>query len=441
MLALVLAGVAGYWGYDQYQENEQLQIYIGNTFQQSFYELVDQVEKLQVLMGKGLVSTSPRQNIMILTDVWSHANTAQAELNKLPLAAQTVYDVAEFLSQTGDFAHVMARQNADGKVLTTEERQILSQLRQHAIRIADKLNEVQNEVLAGRANWVDMVKSTRKNLDEEENIDKNNVNIDDIREDLSKIPVLIYDGPFSDHISDREPLGLRGEEISKESARDKVRNLIDGNTEDLSISDGTSVNGRIPSYNFQVKTGNGVYSVDISKQGGSLVTLLNNRDVKSAKISMEEAVDKAQDYLTSSDYPNMEPTYSELNDNIAYISFAYQQDNIIFYPDIINVQIAMDNSQVLAVEAQGYLMSHKERETEKAEISEEEARELASSTLDEIENIRLAVIPKTSLREVFTYEIRGTVGDEIYLIYINTKTGNEEQILKVIVGEQGTFTL
>ena len=113
----------------------------------------------------------------------------------------------------------------------------------------------------------------------------------------------------------------------------------------------------------------------------------------------------------------MEPTFSEIKDNMAYISFAYQKDDIIFYPDIINVQIAMDNGQVLAVEAQNYLMSHKEREIKEAEITEEEARELASATLDEIENVRLAVIPTSSLREVFTYEVRGKEGTNLYNLY------------------------
>lgn len=67
-------------------------------------------------------------------------------------------------------------------------------------------------------------------------------------------------------ISWREPLGLRGEEMSKDQLRDKVRELIDGDTGDLSVSDGTDVNGKIPSYNFQVKTGNGAYSVDLAKR-------------------------------------------------------------------------------------------------------------------------------------------------------------------------------
>ncbi len=415
---------------------------MGNKYQQSFYELVEHVEQLQVLIGKSLVSTSPRQNIMILTDVWSHSNTAQAELNKLPLAAQTVYDTAKFLSQTGDFAHVMARQNADGKVLTVEERKTLSQLRQHAVRITDSLLEVENEVMAGRVNWVELVRNTRQNLNEEEGQEKPDVNLDDIRDEMTKIPVLIYDGPFSDHISDRKPEGMQGEEITKEKARDKAREVIDiENVEDISISEGTTVNSKVPSFNFQVDVDDGVYSVDISRKGGYLVSLLNNRDVASAKISLEDGVDKANNYLARVGYPNMEPTYSEIKENIAYISFAYKKNNILYYPDIINVQIAMDNGQIFAVEALSYLMSHQERNTEKPEISEEEAREMASSTLEKIDNIKLAVIPKSSLREVLTYEVRGVSGNETYLIYVNAETGNEEQILKVIMGEQGTFAL
>ena len=229
MLAIVVVGAVGYWGYDQYQEKQQLEVYIGNKYQQAFYELVEHVEQLQVLIGKSLVSTSPRQNIMILTDVWSHSNTAQAELNKLPLAAQTVYDTAKFLSQAGDFSHVMARQNAEGKVLSSENRKTLNQLRQHAVSIADSLHQVENEVLAGKVNWVNLVKNARQGIKREEEGEGNNVNLEDVREEMTKIPTLIYDGPFSDHITERKPRALDGEDISQEAARDKAREVIDKN--------------------------------------------------------------------------------------------------------------------------------------------------------------------------------------------------------------------
>ncbi|MFW5986196.1 MAG: germination protein YpeB [Halanaerobiales bacterium] len=444
MVGLLIFGVTGYWGYTQYQEKQQLQVYIGNKYQQSFYELVDHVEQLQVLLGKSLVSNSPRQNILLLTDVWSHSNTAQAELNKLPLAAQTVYSTSKFLAQAGDFAHVKARQNADGMVLNTEDRNTLRELREHAIQVAETLQEVESDVLGGNINWVELVNKTKQRISGNEEVEQGTVNdgFDDISEEVTKVPTLIYDGPFSDNIADRKPRELKGDKLTKEDIRPRVEEVLDiDNKEDLEISDGTTVNGIIPSFNFQAETGNGVYSVDFSRTGGYLVSLLNNREVNNSKISQKEAVDRARDYLASSEYPSMEATYSEIKNNIGFISLAYTKDDITFYPDIINVQVALDNGQILAVEALNYLMSHHTREMEEPEISEETARELAGQTLEKIENVRLAVIPQPALKELLTYEIRGTTEDETYLIYINAATGNEEQILKVVKEEKGTFAL
>ena len=450
-MGLVLAAVLGYWGYGQAQERERLSTHVANTYQQSFYELVERVEELQVLLGKSLVSNSPNENILFLTDVWNAAATAQAELSRLPLAAQTVFDTAKFLSQTGDFAHVMARRIANGQIISEEDKQTLSQLRQHAIQIAEGLIKVEQQVMAAEINCEELVRGTRRELNEDKrakNSDDGNQPFDmdgsfnDIRDEMTKVPVLIYDGPFSDHISERQPLGLTGDDISKEQAKEKVSEFINGDgNENLEISDGTSVDGRIAAYNFQVQTGNGVYSIDISQKGGHLVSLLNNRNVNDDNIAMNEAVDLARDYLATNGYPNMEATYSELKSNVIYVSFAYQEEDILYYPDIINVQVALDNGQIMAVVASNYLISNNKRETGDAEITAEEAEEIASASLETIENVRLAVIPKPSTREVFTYEVRGTVGEEVYLIYINAEDGNEEQILKVIMGEQGTFAL
>ncbi|MTI59727.1 MAG: germination protein YpeB [Firmicutes bacterium] len=443
LVGLLVVGVTGYWGYNQYREKEQLEVYMGNKYQQAFYELVEHVEQLQVLLGKSLVSTSERQNIMLLTDVWSHANTAQAELNKLPLAAQTVYQTAKFLSQTGDYCHAAARQNAEGKALTDGNRKQLEQLRQQAIKVADNLHNVENQVFAGNVNWVELVKSAKNSLDNGDNKLPDNVNdsLDSITDEMDNMPVLIYDGPFSDHIVNRKPQDLKGEEISRDDARQRAAKVVNISDEE-SISQGTTINSKIPSYNFQIDAGDeGTYSIDISKKGGHLVTMLNNREVDKSSISQSEAVDKAGDFLAINNYPNMESTYSEIKDNIAYISFAYKEKGIIIYPDIINVQVALDNGQILAVEALSYLMSHHSRDLEEAEIGENDARERASKTLEQIENIRLALIPQASLKETLTYEVRGTIGGETYLIYVNAQTGEEEQILKVIMGEKGTFAL
>ncbi|HLV09085.1 MAG TPA: germination protein YpeB [Halanaerobiales bacterium] len=440
---LVLGGLA-YWGYDQYREKEQLKIYIGNKYQQSFFELVDRIERVNVLLGKGLVSSSSERNIMLLTDVWSHASIAQQELTKLPLAAQTVYDTAKFLAQTGDFAHVQAKKNVERKEMSIEDREILRNLRNKAINIVETLHGIEQDVLAGRINWVELVRETGQKLGGDDNADYFGGRFDDIQEEMSNLPQLIYDGPFSDHIPERKPRALIGEEITKEEARERAREIIDtANRDVLSVSEGSKVNGSIPAYNYQVEIEGEDYnySVDLTRKGGHLINMLTDRTVNETRVNLSEAVDKARNYLAVKGYPNMKETYSELKDNIAYISFAYQKDDILFYPDIINVQVAMDNIEILAVDAINFLMSHHEREPKEPEIGSDEAEERVSLSFDEIENVQLAVIPKSDLSEVLTYEIRGIVGEETYLVYINSDNGVEENILKVVMEESGTFAM
>lgn len=445
LIGLVIAGAASYWGYDQYQEKEQIEVYLGNKYQQAFYSLVDNVEQVQVLLGKSLVSTSPRKNILILTDIWNKAQTAQADLNQLPLSAQTVVQTTKFLSQTGDYCNVLARNNAEGKVLTAKQRETLRELREHAAEISESLHNLESQVFAGNINWAELVRGARRQLakDGEKGSDPIEDGFSDITQELTKYPTLIYDGPFSDHIEEESPKGLTGSEISREEAEKKAKEVVDFEEGvDAEISGGTSVNGRIPSFNFDISSeGKGKYSVDISKKGGHLVSMLNNRDVNSPKIQLKEAVEKASDFLATRGYPNMESTYSEVNENIGFISFAYKRGDITFYPDVINVQVALDNGQVMAVSALTYLMSHRKRDVEKPSLSPDEAKEMAASTLEEIENVKLALIPKADLSEVLTYEVRGSVGGETYLIYINALNGDEEQIFRVVKGQDGTFVL
>lgn len=404
--------------------------------------MVNNVEQIQILLGKSLVSASPNNNIMNLTNVWERAITAQSELTKLPLSEATLYRTAKFLSQTGDYAHIMARKNSEGKVMTQKNRQQLQKLRSQSASLSDSLHKLEDKILNGKTNWREVVQAA-KQASEENKPDSINSGFDDISEDLQKFPTLIYDGPFSDHITQAKPRGLKGGNITQNEAKKRAQDFVDfeDKNNNISITDSKSVKGKIPAYYFEVSQEGEKYAVDISKKGGHLVNMMNSRPVNSSRLSQKEAVDRAQEYLARVKYPGMEATYSEVNDNIASISLAYQPQDIIYYPDIIDVQVALDNGQILAVEALSYLMSHQKRDIEEPELSKGEVKELVSKEFDKIEEINLAVIPTDSLKEVLTYEIRGTVGEEIYLIYINADTGDEEQILRVVKDNRGTFAL
>ena len=54
----------------------------------------------------------------------------------------------------------------------------------------------------------------------------------------------------------------------------------------------------------------------------------------------------------------------------------------------------------------------------------------------EISSTRLALIPHYS-QEILCYELRGTAEGQEYLVYLNAETGAAEEILQVVVEEEG----
>ena len=81
-----------------------------------------------------------------------------------------------------------------------------------------------------------------------------------------------------------------------------------------------------------------------------------------------------------------------------------------------------------------YLRNHVQRDFSAARMEPEEAVALAPSL--EISSTRLALIPHYS-QEILCYELRGTADGQEYLVYLNAETGAAEEILQVVVEEEG----
>ena len=59
------------------------------------------------------------------------------------------------------------------------------------------------------------------------------------------------------------------------------------------------------------------------------------------------------------------------------------QDNVIMYPDLIKVKVALDNGEVLGIETTGYLNNHVEnRDISNIKITEEEAKKDLNTDLE-----------------------------------------------------------
>ena len=213
-----------------------------------------------------------------------------------------------------------------------------------------------------------------------------------------------------------------------------------GEVEEI-INNGFIKEASIPYYDFSVHFKDDKYaSIAISKKGGHVIYASLNRDVKESKISHEEANKKGKEFLNSKGFKNMRETYFMKLENIITINYAYEQDGIIVYPDLIKVKIALDNGEILGIETTGYLNSHYERNIPQTKISVEEAKTKINKNL-EIKSEGLAMIPTEFQTEILCWEFKGIVDDTEFLVYINAQTGREEDILVIQNTPNGTLTM
>ena len=443
LLILVALGV-GFWGSSHYNARRDLEVTVANRYQSSFYALVDNMEKVEVSLAKALVANGMPENVRHLSTIWQETMTAQANLSQLPLGQDSLMLTSKFLTQAGDYAYMLMRNHTLGKPMTAKDREQLTSLREQATMLSQNLHEVQATAAKGRLQWVEIERAARKKLPETtKSIAKDSFT--KINDGIEKFPTLIYDGPFSDHVDQKQPKGLTGSNLDEKAARDKVLAFLPGPLKEGTVLQKHSdIKGKISGYTFVVRpsANRGVEAaVDISRKGGHILSMINYRDVKEARLELEEAGAKATAFLTSKGFKNMVPTYATRSGNIAVIPFAAEIDDVLIYPDLIKVNVALDNGEVVGYEALGYIMSHHTRTIDKPKVSEEEARAAVNSEL-KVGSTRLAIIPRENTQEALCYEFKGvTSTNEPYIVYVDAATGEEINILKIITNDEGTTTI
>lgn len=184
-------------------------------------------------------------------------------------------------------------------------------------------------------------------------------------------------------------------------------------------------------------------SVAITRQGGFLCYLVTAKpEALTARLSYQQAVDKAQQFLQAQGYSSMKDTYYETTDGVMTLNFAYLDPatQTICYTDLIKVEISLQDGSVLGLDARGYLVNHHQRQLPSPQLSPEQAQQMLSPLLT-VDSVRPALIPTSGKNEAAVYEFfcTSSTGDRV-LCYINTATGAEEQLLLLVQTSNGTLT-
>ena len=426
-----------------YKKQTQYRQASENSYNQAFYELVDYVQNVENYLGKSLISTSPEHGAETLTNVWKEANLAQTYLSQLPISSNELENTSKFLNQVSDYSYSLSRKNINNESLSQEDLDNLKELHEYSVNLENILNQLSNDINSGRIKWGELTKKGSSVFARQvSNISKDS--FENIEQEFHEYAGLIYDGAFSEHITKSEKVGLTGEEIDEETAKNVAIEFIGNELIKEINSNGLAENADIPTYDFSVKLNkedeNNLLNISITKKGGHVLFSNFNRDVEVENIDDETAIKLGLDFLDSKGFKNMKQTYYLKEEGIMTVNYAYVQNDVVMYPDLIKVKIALDNGDILGIETQGYLNSHMERELPEIKISKEEAKAKLNKNL-EIKSEGLAMIPTEYKTEILCWEFKGNVDGTDFLVYINVENGKEEDILTIVNTPNGTLTM
>lgn len=405
------------------------------TYLRSIEELSLNLDNIKNNLEKGMYTNSVSMLSELSGKLCNDAATAKTALSQLPIEELNLEKTYRFLSQVGNYSKSLAEKCANGEQLSDDEKSNLAALYEYAGRLSGSVWEAEEQVRDGEITF----SRTAGAMGYASNADGGEpMTITDGFQDLetadNNYPSLIYDGPFSDHILEKNPLMLENEaEITKDEALNRALFLTGG--EQLS-EDGEEM-GKMPSYVFF----NSYTTIAVTKAGGYYSYMLSDRAVGEQTISAGEAREIAKTFLEKIGVKNVTDTYYEIQRGVCIINLAAVQDGATLYTDLIKVGVALDDGEVLSFDLRGYLTNHTIRDLPEAEISEREAMSLVSKKLN-ILGASPCLIPTSGQNEVYCYEVKCvSENGQNVLVYINALTGREEQLLLLKISGNGTLTV
>ncbi|MBQ7793236.1 MAG: germination protein YpeB [Clostridia bacterium] len=433
LLTAALIAVSCFAGYEYYRANT-LERSVSNSYNRAFFELNDYVDDINSLLAKGLLVNSPQHFAAVSAELSRQSAAAKECLSQLPLSEIEFDKTEKFLSQVGDYSFYLSRNALYDNKMTDEEYQTLSTLGKYAENLSAALNSLQEDIYSGSLTLYDGGYKSA-NVAYAEN---GNDGFSAIEKEFGEYPSLIYDGPFSEHIGDRAPALLEGKEVITAERAAEIANQFFGRQSGFISYSGKSENAAINAYTFTADENRRVVSV--TEQGGYILYYMNSRDVGEHTLDVNEAIAKAQEFLTAQGYTSMTESYYENTNGRATINFAYTENGVVHYSDLVKVTVALDNGEVIGLETHGYIMNHAPRTNLTPRLTRQDARGYVSQHLS-IDSAQLALIPKDSEREVLCYEFKGTSNGKNFLVYINAENGREEEIMLLVESETGILTV
>lgn len=392
--------------------------------------LCESLDSISVSLQKSIYCADKTALSKTGNELCRQAAAAKESLSLLSPDRNLCDEIYRFLSQVGSYT--VAVSQGEEKI-SAEQTKALRELYNYARGLADGMNEICYDYYNGNVSFDDAIGNLEKNTDAPDEDFYRRVY--DTAQNLSDYPTLVYDGPFADNLTSEKSELLEGEkEITADEAAARVAELLGVKANTLKKEE--DINGRLELYSFS----SGKTDVTVTRKGGYICSVMSDAIAYEEAISTDEAVKRGEEYLERLGYGNMKSSYYSIYDGICTVNYAYEDEGVICYADLIKVSISLDTGKLVGLDAKPFLLSHKKREKPGAVISAQQARKNLSSVLTAID-IRLAYIPLDTGKEALCYELHCKDGEgQEVLVYLDAYTAGQRDLLILLYSDGGVLT-
>lgn len=420
VLALGAVVTVGYFNLQNVRSN------VSKCYTGSFYELMSFVDNMDTNLSKARVANGRYEQQKLLTNVVVESELCENCLESFPVSVEKTENLTSFINRVSDYSRSLLNKLAKGGKLSEEEGEVIQYMYETTNALKNKLNETVNSLDS---------KEINKILDgHSEVFDKGFAAMEN---DTIQMPKMIYDGPFaqSANSGDVKLIAKMGE-ISEKEAKEKIAAIFEKHDmKEIDMTGETKLRN-IELYNFEMKDNAGrMFSAQMTKKGGVLAMFDSYEKCEAHNFDVEACVEIAENFLEKAGFDDMQEVWISEAGTECTINFAYEQNGVVCYSDLVKVKVCEEKGAVIGLEANSYIRSHTERKLPAAKLSMKEARAKLKNGF-EAETERLCLIPVDNT-ETLAYEFSGEYGGSTYYVYIDAVNGSECELFTVVGSNQG----
>lgn len=391
-------------------------------YQRAVYELTDNVNNIEVNLSKVQISEDAGLQRKYLQLVCDNCKYAQSNFQILPIKLSTTREGVAFINKMDGYCTSVI---AGESPITEAQKVKLQQLHGITLELKTALSNLIGKIMKGYS----ILQASEKDLGE---LDDFSSNFEGLGADSISYPSMIFDGPFSDSLYNKEIKGLTDVEVDKNTAQSNLTAIIDDLYEYDEITFVGETKGDFATFDFSIRVGESTLSAQVAKRGGFLLNLSGYaKESETASVTLENAIATAISFAGRAGASDMQCVWSDSQKGVAFINLAPVVANVTYYPDLIKVKVDLTSGKVVGYDAVSYAYNHTDRDSVTPTLSAVQARDLLDLKLN-INTQKLCIIPLEYGGEVLAYEFYCEYYGEEYYVYINAFDGDEERVMKVV---------